>query len=169
MTNSSIFLTFYDFMTFYDFVTFYDRFIYFDLFMDLSTEYLLQPTIILWHFMIFMTSGRPDTVGWVFFSMGQFQIDLFYFSQPLKALVKIENCHMKVENCNFGAWRSTYLTSSGWNWPSNNKIFTLLESASNLQSDKVPYRYIGQLQFLTFIWQFSIFKASGLSTNLIKN
>jgi hypothetical protein len=32
---------------------------------------------------------------------------------------------------------------SGWNWPSNNKILTFLESASNLQSEKVPYRYIG--------------------------
>jgi hypothetical protein len=61
-----------------------------------------------------------------------------------------------------------YLTSSGWNWPSNIKIFTFLESASNLQSEKVPYRYIGQLQFLTFIWEFSIFKASGLPINLKK-
>jgi hypothetical protein len=60
-------------------------------------------------------------------------------------------------------WRNL----SGWNWPSNNKIFTFLESARNLQSEKVPYRYIGQFQFLTFIWTFSIFKASWLSTNLI--
>jgi hypothetical protein len=61
-----------------------------------------------------------------------------------------------------------YLTSSGLNWPSNNKIFIFLESASNLKYEKVPYWYIGQLQFLTFIWEFSIFKASGLPTNLKK-
>jgi hypothetical protein len=48
------------------------------------------------------------------------------------------------------------------------KIFSFLESASNLQSEKVPYRYIRKLQFFTFIWEFSIFKASGLSTNLKK-
>jgi hypothetical protein len=53
-------------------------------------------------------------------------------------------------------------------WLPNNKILTFLESANNLQSEKVPYRYIGQLQFLTFIWEFSIFKASGLPTNLEK-
>jgi hypothetical protein len=35
-----------------------------------------------------------------------------------------------------------YLTSSGWNWPSNNKICTFLESGSNLQSEKVPYRFL---------------------------
>jgi hypothetical protein len=62
-----------------------------------------------------------------------------------------------------------YLTSSGWNWPSNNQIFTFLKSVSNLRSKKVPYRYIGQLQCLTFIWEFSIFKASGLPINLKKN
>jgi hypothetical protein len=61
-----------------------------------------------------------------------------------------------------------YLTSSGWKWPSNNKICTFLVSASNLQLEKVPHRYIGQLQFLTFIWEFSIFKASKLPTNLKK-
>jgi hypothetical protein len=61
-----------------------------------------------------------------------------------------------------------YLTSSGWNWPSNNKLWIFLESTRNLQSKKVPYRYIGQLQFLTFIWKFFTFKASGLPTNLKK-
>jgi hypothetical protein len=60
------------------------------------------------------------------------------------------------------------LTWNIYSWPSNNKIFTFLESASNLQSEKVPYWYIGQLQFLTFIWEFSIFKTSGLPTNLKK-
>jgi hypothetical protein len=49
-----------------------------------------------------------------------------------------------------------YLTSSGWNWPSNTKICTFSESASNLQSEKAPCRYIGQLQYLTIIWEFSI-------------
>jgi hypothetical protein len=37
-----------------------------------------------------------------------------------------------------------------------------------LQPEKEPYRYTGQLQILTFIWEFSIFKASGLPTNLKK-
>jgi hypothetical protein len=60
-----------------------------------------------------------------------------------------------------------YWTSSGWNLPSNNTICTFLESASNLQENR-PYRYIGQLQFLTFIWEFLIFKASGLLTILKK-
>jgi hypothetical protein len=61
-----------------------------------------------------------------------------------------------------------YLTSSGWNWPSNNKICSILESTSNLQPEKEPYQYLGQLQILTFVWEFSIFKASELPTDLKK-
>jgi hypothetical protein len=43
------------------------------------------------------------------------------------------------------------------------KMYKFTEFTKNTK--KVPYRYKGQLEFLTFIWEFSIFKASGLLTN----
>jgi hypothetical protein len=57
-----------------------------------------------------------------------------------------------------GVHHSVLFVFSGWNWPSNNKILTFLESASNLQSEKVPY--IGQLRF--FDLHIRIFNLQGL-------
>jgi hypothetical protein len=39
--------------------------------------------------------------------------------------------------------------------------FTFLESASNLQSEKVPYRYVGQFKLLTFTDNFQFSRPRG--------
>jgi hypothetical protein len=49
-------------------------------------------------------------------------------SWNLSKFGKILKCHIF----------SPYLTPSDWNWPSNNKICTFLESARHLQPEKVP-------------------------------
>jgi hypothetical protein len=120
-----------------------------------------------------------------------FNFFFFWFVGSPEAL-KIENSHMKVKNwsCPISIWYFFWLRFARWFQKCKN--FVVWRSALNVtgQNDQkigeiwkfhifwpyiwpqvvvieVPYRYIGQLQFLSF-WQFSFFKASGLPTNLKK-